>query len=238
MTYSCYRHLAIERAKPAPTDTQLAAIETLLGTRLPASFRDFLRVANGGYLEYVIDVHAGSGKTELLSFCGLFSADEGTFCDETFVGEIRSAREYVKIPQGVLPFARDGGGSVVYLDLSPVGNGRVVAFVMALPEWVGSRTESAFIELASSFDEYVAKLRIDRDAVIDHLVHDARSLSHVDATEEWLDIGMPRWREDAELVTILCEARRRVTPRSPLRGRSTGKEARVQQWVSRVVLFA
>jgi hypothetical protein len=56
MTYSRYRHFAIERAKPAPTDTQLAAIENLLGARLPASFRDFLRVANGGYLEYVVDV--------------------------------------------------------------------------------------------------------------------------------------------------------------------------------------
>lgn len=216
MTYSRYRHLAIERAKPAPTDTQLAAIENLLGARLPASFRDFLRVANGGYLEYVVDVHMGSGKTEPLCFGGLFSADEGTFCDGTFVGEIRSAREYVKIPQGVLPFARDGGGSVVYLDLSLEGNGRVVAFVIGLPEWTGLRTESAFIELASSFDEYVAKLRIDRDTVIDHLLNDASSLSHVDATEEWLDIGMPRWREDAEVVTILCEARRRLTP--PSRG--------------------
>jgi hypothetical protein len=212
MTYSRYRHLAIERAKPAPTDTQLAAIENLLGARLPASFRDFLRVANGGYLEYVVDVRMGSGKTEPLCFGGLFSADEGTFCDGTFVGEIRSAREYVKIPQGVLPFARDGGGSVVYLDLSLGGNGRVVAFVTGLPEWAGLRTESAFIELASSFDEYVAKLRIDRDTVIDQLLDDASNLSHVDATEEWLDIGMPRWREDAELVTTLREARRRLTP--------------------------
>jgi SMI1 / KNR4 family (SUKH-1) len=212
MTYARYRHLAIERAKPAPTDTQLAAIENLLGARLPASFRDFLRVANGGYLEYVVDVRMGSGKTEPLCFCGLFSADEGTFCDGTFVGEIRSAREYVKIPQGVLPFARDGGGSVVYLDLSLEGNGRVVAFVTGLPEWTGLRTESGFIELASSFDEYVAKLRIDRDTVIDQLSDDASNLSHVDATEEWLGIGMPRWREDAELVTTLREARRRLTP--------------------------
>jgi hypothetical protein len=212
MTYSRYRHLAIERARPAPTDTQLAAIENLLGARLPASFRDFLRVANGGYLEYVVDVRMGSGKTEPLCFCGLFSADEGTFCDGTFVGEIRSAREHVNIPQGVLPFARDGGGSVVYLDLSLEGNGRVVAFVTGLPEWTGLRTESGFIELASSFDEYVAKLRIDRDTVIDQLSDDASNLSHVDATEEWLDIGMPRWREDAELVTTLREARRRLTP--------------------------
>ena len=214
MTYSRYRHLAIERAKPAPTASQLATIETLLGARLPASFRDFLRVANGGYLEYVVDVPTDTGKIEPLCFGSIFSVDEGTFCDETFVGEIRSAREHVKIPQGVLPFARDGGGSVVYLDLSCEGNGRVVALVMGLPEWTGRRTDSAFIELASSFDEYVAKLRIDRDDVIHALVHDATGMSHVEATEEWLDIGMPRWREDAELVTILSEARHRLTPHS------------------------
>jgi hypothetical protein len=213
MTYARYRHLAIESAKPAPTESQLASIEALLGARLPVSFRDYLRVANGGYLEYVIDVPMGSGKTELISFCGLFSADEGTFCDETFVGEIRSAREYARIPKGVLPFARDGGGSVVYLDLSPKGNGRVVAFVTGLPGWTSLRTESAFIELAPSFDEYVSKLRIDRGAVIDHLVHDATDLSHVDATEEWLDIGMPDWREDAEMVTTLSEARSRLRVR-------------------------
>ena len=214
MAHSRYRHLAIKRAKPPPTDTHLAAIETLLDAYLPASFRDFLRVANGGYLEYVIDVPTGTGKTESLCFCSLFSADEGTFCDGTLVGEIRSAREYQKIPQGVLPFARDGGASVVYLDLSPKGNGRVVAFVTGLPEWAGSRTESAFIELASSFDEYVAKLRIDRDVVIDQLLDDPTDMSDVDAIEEWLDIGMPRWREDSELVTILCGARRSLTPRS------------------------
>jgi SMI1 / KNR4 family (SUKH-1) len=214
MAHSRYRHLAIKRAKPSPTDTHLAAIETLLDAHLPASFRDFLRVANGGYLEYVIDVPTGTGKTEPLCFCSLFLADEGTFCDGTLIGEIRSAREYLKIPQGVLPFARDGGGSIVYLDLSPKGNGRVVAFVTGLPEWAGSRTESAFIELASSFDEYVAKLRIDRDVVIDQLLDDPTDMLDVDAIEEWLDIGMPRWREDSELVTILCSARRSLTPRS------------------------
>src|SRR5262249_12615170 len=212
MTYSRYRHPAIVRAKPAPTARRLAPPEPLLGARFPASFRDFLRVANGGYLEYVVDVPTGSGKSEPLCFGSIFSADEGTFCDETFVGEIRSAREYAKIPQGVLPFARDGGGSVVYLDLSGEGNGRVGAFLMGLPEWTGRRTESAFIELASSFDEYVAKLRIDRDELIHTLVHDATDTSHVEAAEEWLDIGMPRWREDAELVAILSEARRRLTP--------------------------
>ena len=210
MNYTRFRHLAIERAKLAPTEAQLAAIEGLLDAALPATFREFLEVANGGYLEYVIDVPVGDGRSEELSFCGIFSAEDGDFCDETFVGEIRSAREYQKVPAGVLPFARDGGGSVVYLDLSAQGRGRVVAFVEGLPEWAGLRTESAFVELASSFDEYVSKLRIDRGAVIDHLVHDARSVEHVDATEEWLDIGMPSWRSDPELLEGVQEARRRL----------------------------
>ena len=210
MTYTQFRHLAIERAKPAPTEAQVAAIESLLGASLPASFREFLQAANGGYLEYVLDVPVGDGRSEELSFSGIFSADDGDFCDETLLGEIRSAREYQKVPPGVLPFARDGGGSIVYLDLSPEGCGRVVAFVAGLPEWTGLRTESAFVEVASSFDEYVSKLRIDRSSVIDHLQHDVERIEHVDATEQWLSIGMPSWRSDPELAARVDEARRRL----------------------------
>jgi cell wall assembly regulator SMI1 len=211
VNYTRFRHLAIERAKPAPTAGQLTAIEKLLGASLPPSFLEFLKVANGGYVEYVIDVPFGEGRSEELSFCGIFSADDGDFCDETFVGEIRSARQYKQVPPGVLPFARDGGGSMAYLDLSPEGKGRVVAFVEGLPEWAGRRTNSAFIELAPSFDEYVSKLRIDRGAVIDHLLHDAQNTAHVDATEEWLDIGIPMWRNDPELVAGVEAARQRLT---------------------------
>ncbi|MCE9547334.1 MAG: SMI1/KNR4 family protein [Planctomycetia bacterium] len=209
-SFARFRHLAIERAKPAPTAAQLAAIEELLGASLPPTFREFLQVANGGYLEYFIDVPWGEGKSEPLSFCSFFSADEGDFCDETLIGEIRSAREYQNVPSGVLPIARDGGGSILYLDLSQEGRGRVIAFVEGLPEWAGLRTESAFVELASSFDEFIGKLRMDRAAVIDHLKHNASNSGHVDATEEWLDIGMPSWRDDSEIVAAVTEARRRV----------------------------
>jgi hypothetical protein len=210
--YSRFRHLAIEGAKPAPTDAQLAAIETLLGASLPLSFREFLSVANGGSLEYVVDVPMADGTSEQLSFCGIFSAEEGDFCDETLLGEIRSGREHHGLPEGVLPFARDGGGSAVFLDLSAEGNGRVVAFVQGLPAWTGRREDSAFIELSSSFDEYVQKLRIDREAALDHLRYDATELPHVEAIEEWLDIGLPAWREeDSELRQAADEARRRVT---------------------------
>lgn len=159
----------------------------------------------------MIDVPFDDGKSEPLCFGSVFSADDGDFLDGTFVGEIRAARQYQEAPPGILPFARNGGGSMVYLDLTEEGKGRVVAFVEGLPEWTGLRTQSAFIELASSFDEYVDKLRIDREMVIDQLQQDAKTIAHVDATEEWLDIGMPLWREDIELASAVAEARRRVT---------------------------
>lgn len=184
----------------------------MLGAKLPDSFRQFLEVANGGTLEYVIDVPMGNGRMEEMSFCSIFSTDEGDFCDETLMGEIRSEREYAKIPDGVLPFARDGGGSMVYLDLSAEGRGRVVAFVEGLPAWTGRRAESAFIELAPSFDEYVRKLRIDSNEVIRNLT-DVSELSHVEATEEWLDIRLPGWRQDEGLRNAIEEARRRLARR-------------------------
>lgn len=210
MSYTRYRHLAIEGAKAPPSESQLRAIEDELGAELPLSFQQYLDVANGGYLEYIIDIPTGTGQFEALSFCGLFSADIGTFCDETFIGEIRSGREYKKIPNGVLPFARDGGGSIVYLDLSSAGNGRVVAFVEGLPSWAGKRTESAFIELASSFDEYVDKLKVDLDVVVDHLENDVSELSHIAAIEEWLNIGLPDWRSNSVLVSAIQTARARL----------------------------
>src|SRR6185436_10198536 len=167
MSYTKYRHLAIEHAKAPPSESQLHAIEDELGAELPLSFKQYLDVANGGYLEYIIDVPTGTGNSRPFHSV-VFSADTGTFCDETFVGEIRSGRDYTKIPKRILPFARDGGGSIVYLDLSSAGNGRVVAFVEGLPSWASKRTGPAFIELASSFDEYVDKLKLDLYAVVNH----------------------------------------------------------------------
>jgi hypothetical protein len=214
MSYTRYRHLAIEDAKAPPSESQLRAIEDELGAELPLSFKQYLDVANGGYLAYTIDVPTAAGQLEALSFSGLFSADTGTSCDETFVGEIRSGREYTNIPEGVLPFARDGGASIVYLDLSSAGNGRVVAFVEGLPEWTGKRSESAFIELASSFDEYVDKLRVDLDAVVYRLENDVAELSHLTAIEELLDVGLPNWRSNSSLLSAIQAAQERLDQQS------------------------
>lgn len=209
MNYARYLHLAIERARPPASDDELRAVEVALGADLPASVREFLRVAGGGSIEYVIDVPTQRGGTEPMGFGAIFSAHASD--PESLLKEIASARELTKVPPGVLPFARDGGGSVAYLDLSPEGGGRVVAFVDSRPAWTGRERASGFVELAASFDEYVSKLHIDRDYVLDLLETDVSQATHVDATEEWLDIGMPGWREaDSELAAAVADARSRV----------------------------
>jgi hypothetical protein len=76
-------------------------------------------------------------------FRGIFPADEETFCDETLVGEIRSAPEYAKIRKAFFR-SRDGGS--VDLDPAREGDGGLVT-----SSWVagvtGQCTGSAFMEL-------------------------------------------------------------------------------------------
>ena len=110
--YTRYRHLAIEGAKPPPTPGQVAAIEALLEAPLPPAFLAFLQVANGACCDYACDVPDGEGGVETMGFNTFFSADDGDFCDETLVGELRAAREQMDMPDNILPFARDGGDSV------------------------------------------------------------------------------------------------------------------------------
>ncbi|MBI5334446.1 MAG: SMI1/KNR4 family protein [Burkholderiales bacterium] len=222
MSCTVFRHLAIEGAKPPPAEAQVRAIEDELGADLPASFRHYLDAANGGYLEYLIDVPPAAGRAsgglgepgeiQALSFCSLFSADGGG--SETFLTEMRSDRELTGLPPGVLPFARDGGGSVVHLDLRAAGKGRVVAFVQGRPAWAGGRRESALIELTPSFDDCVDRLRLDIDAALDHLQYDAGTLDDVAAIEQRLDIGLPAWRGDSSLMRAVESARARMGGRT------------------------
>lgn len=199
--YTQYRHLAIEGAKPAPTPRQIAAIETLLEASLPRAFLAFLQVANGAYFDYTTDVPDGNGGVEKMGFNTFFSADEGDFCDETLVGEIRAARKHTDMPLRILPFARDGGNSMLYLDLTDEGGGRVLAYVQELPDWTGKRAQG-LMELAPSFDAWLDSLYIDRDTVLDELEHSVSEPSHLDAMAQWLDIGMPAWRRDAGIAAL------------------------------------
>ncbi|MBK8583491.1 MAG: SMI1/KNR4 family protein [Flavobacteriales bacterium] len=210
MIYSRYRQIAFETASPPPSVEELTAISSEIRAELPLSFVDFIRVANGAQInDYVIEVEMHDGSTEEMSFCSFFSsaASSKPGC---FLGEIRMARENQGLPFGVLPFARDGGGSMAFLDLSATGAGRVVAYIHGLPLWAGLRTDSQFVELAASFDEYLSRLRLDIDGVLDSLAFDTSAIDHVLATEELLDIGLPLWRSNGLLVSAVFEARRKI----------------------------
>jgi len=146
-----FEHLEIEGAKGAPTEQEIVDIESLLGAKLPEDFLDFLEIANGAYLNACIRIPPDD---EELSFCTVYRTgkdDRGNYGDETFIGEIQNERQLKHTPNKVLPFARDGGSSVVYLDLTEEGNGRVVAFVQGLPDWASKNQEDRFTVLASEF---------------------------------------------------------------------------------------
>lgn len=198
--YAQYQHLAIEKPKPPPTPEEIQALEAALGVALPPEFLAYLSVANGGSLEYEIAIDLPNG-TEILSFCTLFCTrpDQQTY---DFIEELHQWRQNANIPNAVLPFAEDGGGSTVFLDLTPQGKGRVVAFIEGLPDWASPNQESHFLTIADSFTDYVQQLYIDRDRALEQ-AQNLKAAHHKNAMRDWLDIGLPEWREDPDFQKAL-----------------------------------
>ena len=196
-----YKHIVIQNPTVPPDVSEIAAIERELGVALPASFVDFLQIANGGSPEYSIKVPPGPEGEEMM-FCDLFTAGKdrnGDYGVDTLLGEIRQHRNLYNIPVEILPFARDGGDNVVFLDLTVQGGGRVVAFVHGLPAWTGGREDDRLLEVAESFDDYIANLYLPEDIVNEavELIEKAlkgNNQSQVQASREFLDLAVPDWR--------------------------------------------
>ena len=153
-----YLDFTIYQPQEAPTEAEIDEIEKLLGAKIPDDFLDFLNHANGGSMNYCIEVRE---VKDTLSFCSIFSSKKLKNYGhpyETFIYEILQSRKNLKTPKEVLPFAVDGGGSILFLDLTEEGNGRVVAFIHGLPEWTGSESNDTFMILATSFKDYLGKL--------------------------------------------------------------------------------
>lgn len=152
-----YKHLEIDDAKDAPTPEDIAAIEALLGRRLPPDFLDFLSVANGAYVPYCVRVQPGG---EIVNFYDIFLAGKNKPGEhyQTFIREIELEREQKEIPKEFLPFASDGSHASAYLDLTPEGNGRVVAHLDGYSVWDKRSRDVQFIVLAPSFAAYIEML--------------------------------------------------------------------------------
>ncbi len=151
-----YKHLEIQDAKGAPAPEEVAAIEAMLGRPLPPDFIDFLSVANGAYLEYCVRVPSDD---KIVSFYDVFLAGKNEPGQHyaTFIHEIEMEREHREIPKEFLPFASDGSHAVVYLDLTPEGNGRVVASLYGYV-WTGGHQDDGYVVLAPSFAGYLEML--------------------------------------------------------------------------------
>lgn len=194
-----YRNLVISGFAGKPTKAELRAIEHRLGTKLPEDFVEFLNVANGGDTVFSVKVPP-TPEGEPICFSILYSTkpnQPGAYGSETFLDAIELARQLPNMPHEILPLARDGSGSEFYLDLTAEGQGRVVVFRHGVPEWTGRPSRDAYIEVASSFVDFVDSLYIEPDFA-EIILEDAiatQDEGEIAAVTTILDSGLPDWRE-------------------------------------------
>lgn len=188
-----FKNLLIEDTHSPATDEDIKVLEYELDCTIPNDYLAFLKACNGGYLEYEILVEFENKTNEYLSFCCLYRAgsqDEW----ECNPFELLQEKKGEGFPQrGVLPIARDGGSSVLYLDLRD--GYKVVAYIQGLPGWTGAREKSTVIELAGSFEEYLHKLTLSEETIENHIENFNVDATTVNATIEWLDSVGVEWRE-------------------------------------------
>jgi len=202
--YTTFKNLVICQPQGPPDPAEVAAVEQALGVALPACYRQFLDVANGGTLDHYSVRVPPTPEGEVLCFGDVFYPGRdghGEYGYGTLLGELREHRRSLDLPREVLPIAQDGGGSTVYLDLTEKGAGRIVALVHGLPAWTGSsRQQDAFVELAPSFDAYVDLLFVDEEYLSETmgLLEDALRRGdeeQVRANRTFLDLAVPDWRD-------------------------------------------
>jgi hypothetical protein len=175
-------------------------VRRVVGSRLPEEYRRFIEVANGGTLNYSVDLPPG-GASEPITFSALYTItanSAGDFSGGTVIGEWRPAGSgYVApgFPADALPIARDGSGSELFLRLHPDHFGAVYAFAHGLPEWAGGDGRDTGGQVSASFDAFLDLLYIDDElAELTWLdAHDQAEWRLV--VEQWLDSGLPGWRQ-------------------------------------------
>jgi hypothetical protein len=189
-----FRDVLIENPLGPFLSEELAKVEQELGPALPKGFTDFLRAAHGGRMDYSFEAEG-----EEISIGRIFLVgpdNRGQYGFGTLLGELRE-HQSMGIPPQVLPFAQGGGDVRFYLDLTPEGGGSVVIYLKELPEWTGRTQESAFVQIAPSFDAFLDSLRLDESEYIDTL-----RTALASGTTEWiteslehLDLLVPQWRK-------------------------------------------
>lgn len=109
------------QVRPPATDTQLAALEALIGCLLPEAYRSFLRTTNGGRPNPIVFSINGKWITEghVNVFLSVDLADPHHYIhrDLDIFGD--------EIPATMLPIANDLGGNLICLSLAGETTGQI-----------------------------------------------------------------------------------------------------------------
>jgi cell wall assembly regulator SMI1 len=178
-------------------ETDFDRVERVVGVALPPGYRRFMKVAHGGTLQYAVRLPPDDSTGQVIEFSSLYDVvGDGS---DTLIGELRahpSTFMAEALPAPLLPVARDGGGSQLYLDVRSESHGTVWAFMHGLPHWAGGDGQDRGGVVAASWDDYLRMLFIDEemargtweDAV------DGAEDDWLQSVIDWLDAGLPGWR--------------------------------------------
>lgn len=206
--YTKYKHIAIKDFIGEPTAEEIAAIEAMIGRMLPQSFKSFLMVANGGFIDFFYINYPPPYKNTGFPF-GYFLNTRMTptpakpYLDTTtFLFMTAELREKSKIPQNFLPFS-DSNENFLFLDLREDGSERVIAACCGIetPEQGTELVQmnySSITEIAPSFDDFIDKLYLSggRNQARYRLEQARRqgNKQELESVHNWLDIVIPDWR--------------------------------------------
>jgi hypothetical protein len=102
--------------RPPPSDNAIANFERKFHVRLPENLLNLLRFANGGHPELDSFDPDGAKNSNDFGVDHFFHLTDDPDSNESLWREIQIWRPYIGL--SALPFAVDGGGNVVFLELS------------------------------------------------------------------------------------------------------------------------
>lgn len=200
-TYTKFGEIIIKDFLGAPEEGEIKALEELVQTSLPDSYKAFLQVANGGNLDgYYVDVDHPDMKIPR-SFSLLYGTkprlEDSSY--GVFAHEIALSREAAQLPPQVLPIARDNSGCELYLDLTDfeaMGEDRVVAFIHGIPDLEDQPEANAWVTIAVHFEDFIKQLQADEVYCREVLQETVEKTNPERQTQmiDFLDLALPNWR--------------------------------------------
>ena len=150
-------NLIIHDAYPSITPATLDAVERRSGRPVPAAYREFLLVHNGGYPEPAdFEITHRDGRIELISVEWFFpvAAQDSIDLEQVL------RRHRGRYPDTLFPFACDPGGNLIFVAVSGEKAGQIwfwdheeEAEEGAAPTW-----DNLYF-VAESFDAFLANLK-------------------------------------------------------------------------------